>query len=388
MTPTSREIELLVCVARRSLNDTLVAQITSLLEGALDWNFLCEKAREHRLLPLLYHHLNAIGFELVPIPILKSMREESVANSKSCLYLFSELRKLLRLFDEHGIKAAVFKGPVLASTVYGDVSLRQVGDLDILVERSAFELSKQLLVSAGYKMEPELTNSQQSSHLRFHCEIQFVSDSGNVVDLHWGLSPKTFPFGLDPHSVMKRAVPVTIQATSLLTFSPEDMILYLCFHGAKHYWSRLEWISSLAEVIRASETIEWPEVVARAEGSQSLRMLRLGLLLAQDFGELDIPAFVFPDGEEFDSLRKCAEKFHKKLFAGESQQPSAFEMFRWNLQFMDRRRDAITGLLRSVLTPTISDWRAISLPALLHPLYYGFRPIRLLSKYGRRLGKG
>jgi hypothetical protein len=379
---TYSENELLFCVARRSLNHDWATRITSLLNGKLDWNYLCEKARQQRLMPLLYHHLNSVDPQSVPIPVLSSMRSEFVENSKRCLYLFTELRKLLRLFDEHGISPVVFKGPVLATVAYGDIGLRQSGDIDILIEPDAFGLAKELLASAGYRMEPSLTKSQESSHLRFHCEIQFVSDDVSVVDLHWGLSPKSFPFALDPQQVLKRSETLTIQGTSLLTFSREDTILYLCYHGSKHYWSRLEWISSLAELIRASGIIEWPEVVARAKKSHALRMLRLGLMLAEDLGQLELPAFIFPIGEETASLRKCADEFKARMFA-ESQPPGAFRMFRYNLQLMDRKRDAVAGFLRSILVPTIADWRAISLPALLHPLYYGFRPIRLLSKYGR-----
>jgi len=35
------------------------------------------------------------------------------------------LLKLLDLFENHGIPAVPFKGPVLASSIYGDLSLRQ-----------------------------------------------------------------------------------------------------------------------------------------------------------------------------------------------------------------------------------------------------------------------
>src|SRR6267143_714648 len=284
---TSRENELLFCVARKSLNRDLAARITSLLHGKLDWNYLCEKAREQRLMPLLYHHLNSVDPQSVPVPVLSSMRSESVDNSKRCLYLFSELRNLLRLFREHEVTTVVFKGPVLAAMVYGDIGLRQSGDIDILIERSSFGFAKELLASAGYRMEPSLTKSQESAHLRFHCEIQFVSDSDNVVDLHWGLSPRSFPFGLDPQLVLTRAERITIQGTSLLTFSREDTILYLCYHGSKHYWSRWEWVSSLAELIRASGIIEWPEVVARANESRGRHMLIIGLLLAHELGDVD-----------------------------------------------------------------------------------------------------
>jgi hypothetical protein len=375
------EDELLFCVARKTLNNDLAARMTSLLQGSIDWGYLREKAGQQRLTPLLYQHLSSCCPQSVPAPILDSMREEFRNNNQRCLYLFSELRKLLRLFDEQGIRVAVFKGPVLAAAAYGDIGLRQSGDLDILIEPGAFGLAKELLVSAGYKMEPSLTKSQESSHLRFHSEIQFVSDSANVVDLHWGLSPKSFPFALDPQQVLKRAEPITIQGTTLLTFSRADTILYLCYHGSKHYWSRLEWISSLAEFIRASGPIEWPEVVARAQGSHSLRMLRLGLMLAQDFGELDILGFVFTDTDELKSVRETAEEFKSRLFVRVLRPPGAFKMFRYNLRLMDRKRDAVLALLRSTFVPTISDWQEITLPAPLYSLYYLFRVCRLVKKY-------
>lgn len=375
------EDELLFCVARKTVNNDLAARITALSSGALDWNYLCEKARQQRLMPLLYQHLNAVCPQNVPAPILNSLKEEFRDNSRQCLYLFSELRKVVRLFAEHGLSSVVFKGQVLAAAVHGDIGLRQAGDIDILIEPGGFSLAKQLLNSAGYKMEPSLTKSQEAAHLRFHCEIQFVTEGGSVVDLHWGLSPKSFPFGLDPGQVMQRAQQVTIQATSLLTFSPEDTILYLCFHGSKHYWSRLEWISSLAEVIRASEPIEWSALVDRAQASHSLRMLRVGLLLAQDLGELDIPGSVFGDPDALKSLRETAEEFKSRLFVREVAVPDAFQMFRYNLRLMDQKRDAVLAFLRSAFVPTISDWQEITLPAPVYPLYYLFRVQRLIRKY-------
>jgi hypothetical protein len=378
---TRPEDKLLFCIARKTVSDGLAAQMASLLSGELDWNYLREKARQQRLMPLLYQHLSSVCPQSVPAPILNSMKDEFRENTQNCLYLFSELRKVVRLFADQGISAVVFKGQALAAAVYGDIGLRQSGDIDILVERNNFSLAKQLLNSTGYRMEPELTKSQEFAHLRFHCEIQFVADGGRVVDLHWGLSPKSFPFGLDPNQVMLRAQRVTIQSTSLLTFSPEDTILYLCFHGSKHYWSRLEWISSLAEFLRSSEPIEWSTLVERAKASHSLRMLRVGLLLAQDLGELNIPDSVFGDRDEVNLLREITGEFKSRLFAPELRVPDAFQMFRYNLLLMDRKRDAVLAVLRSTFVPTIADWQVITLPALLYPLYYLFRPLRLLGKY-------
>jgi hypothetical protein len=379
---TRPENELLVCAARRSVNDDLAARMTALVEGELDWSYLRDKATQHGMMPLLYRHLNLICPQSVPAEILNSMKKEFIANSQSCLHLFGELRKLLRLLDQNGITAVAFKGPILSAAVYGAIAFRQAGDLDILIEPSAFTRANEVLSSAGYRLHPPLTQSQLASQLRSHCEIEFLSNGLSVVDLHWRLSPKTFHFVLDGKDVIERSKTISIQGTSLLTFSNEDTIVYLCYHGSKHYWSRLEWISSLAEFIRSNPDIDWSIVIARAKRALGRHMLTLGLLLAQELGGVDVPDSVFSSGEEFDSLREYAMEIQRGLFARGPEPLGSIERFRCNLRIMDRKRDAITGLLRSTFVPTISDWQALTLPAALYPLYYLFRPLRLLTKYG------
>ncbi len=388
MITTRPENELLVCAARRSLNDDLAARMTALVEGELDWNYLRDKATQHGMMPLLYRHLNLICPQSLPAEILNSMKEEFIANSQTCLHLFGELRKLLRLLDQSGITAVVFKGPLLSAAVYGGIALRQAGDLDILIEPSAFTRAKEVLSSAGYRLYPPLTKSQLASQLRSHCEIEFWSKGLSVIDLHWGLSPKSFHFALDPQLVIERSKTISIQGTSLLTFSNEDTILYLCYHGSKHYWSRLEWISSLAEFIRSNQDIDWSIVIARANESRGRHMLALGVLLAQELGGVDVPDSVFSSREELDSLRKYATETQRGLFARGPEPLGSIERFRCNLRIMDRKRDAISGLLRSTFVPTMSDWQALTLPAALYPLYYLFRPLRLLKKYGASVVAG
>jgi hypothetical protein len=356
--------------------------MTALVDGELDWTYLREEATRQGMMPLLYRHLNSVCPQSVPPAILGAMRNAFITNSQVCLYLFSELGRLVNLLDRHGITAIAFKGPTLSASVYGDIALRQAGDLDILIAPVAFESAKELLSSGGYRMHPQLTQSQQAAHLRSHCEIEFWSNDLRVVDLHWRLSLKSFQFSLDGTDVIERSTPISIQGASVRTFSDEDMILYLCFHGAKHYWSRLEWISSLAEFIRSNQNIDWPIVIARANRARALRMLGLGLMLAQELGDVDVLDCVFSSHDGLESLKNYAAEIQRELFARGTGPPGRFEMFRSNLRIMDRRSDAITGLLRSIFIPTISDWQALTLPAALYPLYYLFRPLRLLKEYG------
>jgi len=56
-----------------------------------------------------------------------------LTNAARNVFLTNKLFEILNLFKKNDILALPFKGPVLAESVYGDLSLRQFVDLDILV---------------------------------------------------------------------------------------------------------------------------------------------------------------------------------------------------------------------------------------------------------------
>ena len=399
MTHLVAEREILLCVARRAMDISFQNRIRDLARTQVDWESLCQDAFEHGLQPLLYYHLNALCRDLVPEPILAKLKQEFLTNSQCNLYLMRELIRTLDLLHDNGIQALAFKGPVLASLVYGDLALRQAGDLDVLIQKENFPLAKQLLQSIGYVMEPQLNGSQQSSHLRFHCEIQFVHhEQVSVVDLHWGVAPRTFPFSLDTRELLKRSIEVEFAGHRVRTFSWEDLLLYLCMNGAKDNWSDLESVALVAEVLRSrvssdaiqnrsSVDFDWTVLVERARKSGGRKMLSMGLLLARNIFGAELPADIMdPVSTKLQfvaskSLPQCAIKIEHRLLRGVRKPPTALETFRMNLQCMDYKRDAVRALLRAILVPTISDWKTITLPATLYPLYYFLRPMRLLGKY-------
>ena len=400
MTDLVAEREILLCVARRVMDDSVKARLRQLVQTQVNWESLFQDSFEHGLQPLLYYHLNAVCGDLVPERILAKLKQEFIANSQCNLYLMRELIRTLDLLRDNDIQALVFKGPVLGSLVYGDLALRQAGDLDVLIEKENFPIAKQLLESIGYVMEPQLNGSQQSSHLRFHCEIQFVHhEQVSVVDLHWGVAPRTFPFSLDTRELLERSMEVEFAGHRVRTFSWEDLLLYLCMNGAKDNWSDLESVALVAKVLRlrassdanqkrssddlpASEAgacLNWAALLERAQEAGGRKMLSLGVLLARNMFGTEMPKGVME--RMSDKLQFVATSIEQKLLRGVRKPPTNIETFRMNLQCMDRKSDAVRALLRSVLVPTISDWKTITLPDALYPLYYFLRPIRLLGKY-------
>jgi hypothetical protein len=363
------ENELLLSVARCEVPDALVRQ-------QLDWDYVVATARAHGLLPLLQKHLSNAA---IPGHVLSCLKREAVANSQSMLHLIGKQLRIYKLFREHDIPVAIFKGALLAQMAYGEMSLRQAGDIDLLINVRDFTQARELLESLGYEMTPRLTPAQLASHVSNHCEIQFMRDDWfTVVDLHWDLAPRSFVFGLKADEVMSRLQSVSLAGTTVQTFDAEDLLLYQAMHGAKHLWRRLEWISSLAESLRATPDLDWDTLINRAASAHATRMLALGLRLVEQFSDVPVPIIASIDKDA--SMQRMAAGIRAQIF-NTSGYADSTETNLYNLRIMDRKRDALVSALRSIFVPTLPDWQALALPSSLHPLYYAYRPLRLSKIY-------
>jgi hypothetical protein len=380
------EHDLLLCIARR---DTNPDQLRSLASRELDWDYVITVAYAHGLLPLLQKHLS--NTDLVPAHILSLLKRESLANSQNVLHLVGKQLEIYKLFKAHRLRVALFKGPLLAQMAYGEMSLRQAGDIDLLISRRDFTQARLLLESLGYEMTPRLTPTQLASHLNDHCEIQFMRDEWlTVVDLHWDLAPRSFVFGLKADEVMARLQSLSLAGTTVETFDAEDLLLYQAMHGAKHLWRRLEWISCLAESLRATTTIDWNTLVNRAAKAHATRILALGLRLVEELSDVAVPANVPASVDPDKAMKRMATQIRAQLFTTFGPADST-ETNLYNLRIMDRKRDVLLSALRSIFVPTLPDWQSVTLPASLHSLYYAYRPLRLSKIYSvsflRRLRK-
>lgn len=385
MTRSLAENELILCMARRELDEGQRAELRRLLRQPLNWDYLHAIAQAHGVLPLLQKHLSTVGGELVPGHFLSRLKHEAVANSQTVLHLIGKQLRVYKLFKEHGIPVALFKGPLLSQTAYGEISLRQAGDMDLLISRQRFDQARMLLESLGYQMYPNLTPAQLATHLNFHCELAFVCDDWfTVVDLHWELAPRSFVFKVKADEVMSRLQTVCVGGTQVETFSAEDLVLYQAMHGAKHLWRRLEWIAALAESLRSIPAIKWDMIVDRATSARATRILGLGLRLVQQFSDVNVPAHVVSMVDADGAMQRMAARIRGELFTTFGPADST-ETNLYNLRVMDRKRDALISALRAIFVPTLPDWQALTLPASLHSLYYAYRPLRLSKVYGSSL---
>ena len=118
------------------------------LIGTLLWRL----SRINGVTPLVYRTLSTICPAAVPSAIHDAFRRHLQANALLNTLLAKELVAVLDALAAKGVRAIPFKGVTLAQTAYGDLSLRECADLDLIVDQTSIPQARQVLWSQGYQL--------------------------------------------------------------------------------------------------------------------------------------------------------------------------------------------------------------------------------------------
>lgn len=359
------EDQLLLCCARTQMDADHAEFLRGLLRQEVDWVYLFLAALQHGMVPLLYRNLNATCPEEVPAETLEDLRDHFAVAAARNRSLWDELLRLLKLLEARGISAVPFKGPALAALAYGDVTLRQFGDLDILVRPGHAVQARELLLAAGYR--DSLTGDQAAAYLRSRGAYNYklLRDEGRLpVELHWAVTSRDNAFPLDLERVWQRLEPITVQGESFLHFDREDLLLVLCQHGSKHKWKRLDWICDIAELLRVSPQMDWGSVLDRACQLGCRRMLFLGLWLTEDLLGVTLPADISRRMQADPAMPLLVTQIREYLFHDAEQLAADRKWHRFRYRVRERLRDRMlyyyydfTSRLRRTLTRTTARVR-------------------------------
>jgi hypothetical protein len=359
--------------------------LTALCRDGLDWQVVLRQARRHGVMPLLSRHLGAVAPGHVPPAVLVELGAEDEANAVRNRFLAARLRAALDTLAGAGVVALAFKGPTLALGAYGDLSLRRFEDLDLLVRREDVLVAKRQLVAHGYRPLRELTRAEETKYLDSEYEYGFLSDRGRVrVELHWNVVPRAFSFQLDADRVWKAARTLTLDGGPVLVPAPEDLLLILSLHGAKHLWERIGWICDVAELVRAHPDLDWPGCLANARARGVERIVLVGLFLAGDLLGATLPVEIVERIRRDRAVATLGRRVAGWLAAGAVPAPRSMAGLGFATAMRERMVDRLRYAVRLTLTPTIDDWAEMRLPASLFFLHYPLRPLRLALKYGTR----
>lgn len=373
----NREFDLLLAAVR---TDPDQARIDALADAGIDWRALLDLAAILTVRPLVYKGLRETCWRRIPAQMQAAWDEAHQLLTGRTLFLTGELLRVMAEFNKAGISVAAVKGPVIAQMAYGDFSLREFNDLDLLVHEADFCRAVELITRIGYKASWKL-DSQRA--LRFLChmgEYKLTSDFPGVdIDLHWkpahdsvALSPSLsdFPSGFQP---------IALAGSSVPTFAPQDLPLYLASQGGGDQWGDLRRICDLAEFLRHFPEVDWEPHFQTARRLGGLRSMLAGLVLARDLLGAPLPASVTghmqADATAVRIAKRVTRNLSRQLHPGEGATRYIFQL---------RAKQALRGkiaLASHIFTDrTTEDGSWMMLPRSLWWAYGVLRPLRMAGK--------
>ena len=375
----SREDRVLLLLARRTLTHDIREEASRLLDQGLDWPHILRRAAIHHVTPLLYHNLCEFNLKQMPREIYGELENRYRTNVVWSSLSLRELKRVLTRLSEGGIPVVPLKGLPLATALYGDIKLRDAGDIDILVPRDKILQALNLLLSIGYK-----TNIAYDDAVKLGTpsgEYQLVRLDGQLrylVELHWSaLWGLMVQRGLD--DLWTDARLKSIFDHRIYTLSPEWELLYLASHATYHHtWQKLKWLVDIHELCSQVE-IDWSKIWEKAKLFGVEYMLQLTLNICHtsfetanlaNFNVDRLPPWVtiFPD-----------KRADEELSPG---QPLSFDLHAISVQvrLISRPADKARHIFFLLLTPTSAEQGLIHLAPRLEPLYSLIRAVNVGCK--------
>jgi hypothetical protein len=341
-----------------------------------DWDAVIAGAERHGVAPLLHWHIGRICPELAPAAVMARLHHLFRVSAVHSLQLTGALLDLITLFDRAGIEVLPFKGPALAWSLYETPALREMSDLDLLIRPRDRSRAILLLQSAGYAPS-------------YPCDVRLFDPgrqipfesptTGVAVDLHWSLAPPQFGHALDVAGIWSRVGEARVAGRTVRTLGTEDLLIFLCVHGAKHGWCSIHWLSDLARLIRRDD-IDWDRLLARATARQTSRVLYAGLMLSADLLGAPVPDPVLVQARSDAAAARIAAFVRPRFLDGHPVPPTWGQQLRFQFSLLERKQDKLRSCWWQ-LQPHPSDHESLPLPSLWFALYYALRPLRLAARH-------
>jgi hypothetical protein len=184
---------------------------------------------------------------------------------------------LHRLADA-GIEVILLKGAALLAAGYGDLGLRYMADIDILVPTAERSRAIALLGACGFRPEGGLSPDAVDTLMPPTTPgYGFRNDGGQAIDLHWNALHQSRQPDADA-DFWAASRPMTFRDLPVRVLDPADRLLHALAHGLR--WNQvppLRWVLDAALILTGDDAPDMRRLVEQARRRRLAVPVRRGL---------------------------------------------------------------------------------------------------------------
>jgi hypothetical protein len=285
---------LLSCVGMGS-DEAIASQVQQLSRP--DWNEVTQGSARHRIIPLLYLRIRTLSLRAnIPPDIDQKLREIYLHTSWKNMQRYYELSKVLRALQDNHIPVIVLKGAALAGSIYQNIALRPMCDVDLLVRCEDIHRIDEVLPELGFRAVTVPISKRCMQWIR---HMKYTNGT-IMIEFH----PK-IPgvLSLDPWA---NASPARIGSADTLMLGAEDLLLHLCLHLDHHLCtgsSTLIWWCDIIKLLKHyQKELNWDYVMRVAKENRIEAAIRRILHTIDEVFDICIPADVLSQPKDDDII--------------------------------------------------------------------------------------
>jgi hypothetical protein len=298
-----------------------------------------------------------------------------------------ELDKASKLLSDNNIEMIALKNSGITRGLYTHYGASPMGDIDVLVRKQDFRKAHKVLVDHGYVLkfrspleEEDIEKAEQGGGAEY--AVKLPNGDNLWFELQWRpvagrwIRPDQEP---SADELMERSV--SIKNSSVKLLAPEDNLLQVCLHTAKHSYVRAPGFrlhTDVDRIVRECD-INWEVFTKRVISLEVKTATFFSLALASDLLDTPVPDYVI--------ARLSPGKWKVNVISKWLQSVGLFDSDgkKWSrmgyIIFVSLLYDSFFGFVRGVIPD--STWmkqRYGFSSSLLLPFYHIYRLIDLVWK--------
>ena len=295
-----REDKLLLLCCRTEIGDKDRNKLIEIQINKIDWDCFLRKAREEGISPIVFLMLPGIVIDKNNIPgyVTDELKKDYYLSAKKNILTLHVLGNILDVFNKAGLKVIVLKGAALAETVYGNLALRSMSDVDLLIKKEdLYRINEQLKGLGYFPTDRSVDDVDFTSTYLTTLDYRNPFKNSPSFHIHWHFVNSTIPnesyiWQIKMEDIWRDAVRTNIANTETWVMSPHHLIIHLAEHALRvtHSLSKLSYFCDIDRSINYyGKGLDWNLLVQDTIRFNLNKMVYTTLYFSRYFIEAKIP---------------------------------------------------------------------------------------------------
>ena len=296
----TNEDRLLLYSCRTEIGDKDRNALIEIQKNNIDWDCFLEKARGEGISPLVFRRLPEIVGESIAVPlgVIEELKKDYYATAARNSLIFEELGRVLKAFKKAGLQVIVLKGAALAETVYGNLALRPMSDVDLLVKKEdLYHIDEQLKILGYFPSDRAVNDIDFSSTYLTTLDYRSSFKNFPSFHIHWHFVNSTIPHehytkNIKMEDIWQDAEKTRIAQVETWVMAPHHLLIHLSEHALRvtHSLGKLSFFCDINEAINFyQQRLDWDRLIKDSFKFGLDRMVYLTLYFTSEFLAATIP---------------------------------------------------------------------------------------------------